>query len=304
MPNTLVDFSNELAAAVEKLSPYVVSVRARHRYPSSGLLWSPNVIVTAAYTIQQDEDISIIAADGKPRAAKLVGLDRGTDLAVLKTEALDMPGATPAQASTVQAGELALVLGRSPDSGANASLGIISAYSGPWRTWRGGELDGYIRLDAKLFPQSSGGAVFNMRGEIIGIATASLSRIAGLAIPAATVSRVTGQLLEKGFVPRGYLGIGVQSIPLPQELTTKLAIANKRGLMLLTVEPAGPADKAGLLIGDIVIGVGDVRAEHTEDLQTYTDSGVIGKSAQIKFIRGGAVKEATLTVGDRPGRRS
>jgi S1-C subfamily serine protease len=134
--------------------------------------------VTAAYTIQQDEDISIIAADGKPRAAKLVGLDRGTDLAVLKTEALDLPGAVPAQASAVKAGELALVLGRSPDSGANASLGIISASSGPWRTWRGGELDGYIRLDAKLFPQSSGGAVFNMRGEIIGIATASLSRIA------------------------------------------------------------------------------------------------------------------------------
>jgi S1-C subfamily serine protease len=105
-------------------------------------------------------------------------------------------------------------------------------------------------------------------------------------------------------VPRGYLGIGVQSIPLPQELTAKLAIANTHGLMLLTVEPAGPADKAGLLIGDIVIGAGDVQIEHTEDLQTYTDSGVIGKSAQIKFIRGGAAKEATLTVGERPGRRS
>jgi serine protease Do len=304
MPNTLVDFSNELAATVEKLSPYVVSVHARRRYPSSGLLWSPNVIVTAAYTIQQDEDISITAADGKPRAAKLVGLDRGTDLAVLKTEALDLPGAAPAQASAVKAGELALVLGRSPDSGPNASLGIISAHSGPWRTWRGGELDGYIRLDAKLFPQSSGGAVFNMRGELIGIATASLSRIAGLAIPAATVARVTGQLLERGFVPRGYLGIGVQSIPLPQELTTKLSIPNERGLMLLTVEPTGPAGKAGLLIGDIVIAVGDVEVEHADDLQTYSDSDVIGKSAQIKFIRGGAVKEATLTVGERPGRRS
>jgi S1-C subfamily serine protease len=304
MENTLINVSNELAGIVQKLSPFVVSVGARRRYPSSGLLWSPNVIVTAAHTIQQDEDIAVTTADGKVFGANLIGRDEGTDIAVVKVDMPQLPGVPPGRAAAVGAGELALVLGRSPHSGANASLGIISAVSGPWKTWRGGELDSYVRLDARLFPQSSGGAVVSVRGEVIGIATSALSRIAGLAIPVATVKRVTEQLLERGFVPRGYLGIGVQSVPLPEELRTRLAVPNRAGLMVLTVESGGPADKAGLLIGDIVIRLGDVVAERIDELQTYTGSGLIGKPVRIHFIRGGELKESTLTVGERPGRRS
>jgi serine protease Do len=304
MENTLISFSNELAGIVQRLNPFVVSVGARRRYPSSGLLWSPNVIVTAAHTIQQDEDISLTTADGKTLGAELVGRDPGTEIAVLKADVPSLPGVAPGRASAVSPGELALVLGRSPRSGVNASCGIISAVSGPWKTWRGGELDSYIRLDARLFPQSSGGAVINMRGEIIGIATSALSRIAGLAIPAATVKRVTEQLLERGFVPRGYLGVGVQSVVFPEELRQRLSIPNHAGLMVLSVESSGPADKAGLLIGDIVIRLGDVLAERIDELQTYSGSGLIGKSVQIHFIRGGVLNESTLTVAERPGRRS
>lgn len=304
MESTLVGFSNELAGIVQRLSPFVVSVGARRRYPSSGLLWGPNVIVAAAHTIQQDEEISLTTADGRVLSANLVGSDPGTDIAVLKADIPELAGVAPGRASAVSAGELALVLGRSPHSGANASLGIVSAVSGPWKTWRGGELDSYIRLDARLFPQSSGGAVVNVRGEIIGMATSALSRIAGLAIPAATVKRVTEQLLERGFVPRGYLGVGVQSVALPEELRIRLGIPNRAGLMVLSVESGSPADKAGLLIGDIVAGLGDVLAERIDELQTYSGSGLIGKSVQIHFIRGGSLKESTLTVAERPGRRS
>ena len=304
MGNTLIDFSNELAGIVQKLSPFVVSVAARRRYPSSGLLWGPNVIVTAAHTVQQDEDITVTTADGKEVSATLAGRDPGTEIAVLKAEIAAPSGAAPVRTRTASAGELALVVGRSPNSGANASLGIISAVSGAWKTWRGAELDAYIRLDARLFPQSSGGAVVNARGEIIGIATSALSRIAGLAIPVATLERVTAQLLERGFVPRGYLGIGVQSVPLPDELAKKLSVSNKGGLMILTVEPGSPADKAGLLIGDIVIALGDVRTEEIENLQTSTGSGLIGKAVKVQVIRGGALHESSLTVGERPGRRS
>jgi S1-C subfamily serine protease len=304
METELVNLSNALAAVVEKLNSYVVSVRARRHYPSSGLHWSSGVIVTADHGVHRDEDISATLADGKTVGAELVGRDPGTDLAVLRAEASGPAGAELARAETVKAGELALVVGRSPDSGANASMGIISASSGPWRTWRGGKLDAYIRLDARLFPQSTGGAVVNARGEIIGIATSALSRVAGLAIPVATIKRVTEKLLEKGFVPRGYLGIGVQPVPFSEELQKRLSIPNKGGLILLTVESDSPADKAGLLIGDIVTGVGDVRVEQTSDLQAYSDSGVIGKSVKVQFVRGGALKESTLTVVERPARRS
>ncbi len=304
MGNTLIDFSNELAGIVQKVSPFVVSVSARRRYPSSGLLWAPNVIVTAAHSIQQDEHISISTADGKEVSATLAGRDPGTDIAVLKAEVPAPIGPAPVRTPTANAGDIALVVGRSPNSGANASLGIISAASGAWKTWRGGELDAYIRLDARLFPQSSGGGVVNARGEIIGIATSALSRIAGLTIPNATLERVAGQLLERGFVPRGYLGIGVQSVPLPDELQKKLAVSNQGGLMILTVEPGSPADKAGLFIGDIVIALDGVRTEEIENLQTYSGSGLIGKAVPIQVIRGGSLHRASLTVGERPGRRN
>jgi len=304
MENALIGLSNELAGVVQDLEPYVVSVRARRYYPSSGLRWSPDVIVTASHTVQRDEDITVSLADGATVEASLIGRDAGSDLAILRVKDAGPSGAERAVSQAVKVGELALVVGRSPNSGVNASLGIISAASGPWRTWRGGQLHAYIRLDARLFPQSSGGAVVNGRGEIIGLATSALSRIAGLAVPVATIKDVTAKLMERGFVPRGYLGIGVQPVPIGEGLRQKLSVPNQNGLIVLTVESNGPADKGGVLPGDIVLGANDVTTEETEDLQAFFQSAQIGKSANIKAIRGGVLKELTVVVGERPGRRS
>lgn len=304
MESALIDVSNELAGIVRAVEPHIVSVRARRHYPSSGVLWSSNAVVTADHTIQREDDIAVTFADGKTTGATLAGRDPGTDLAVLKMESPRSSKEQIGRSKTVEAGELALVIGRSPDSGVNASLGIISAISGTWRTWRGGQLDAYIRLDAKLFPQSSGGAVVNPRGEIIGIATSALSRIAGIAIPVSSIESVTEKLLQKGFVPRGYLGVGVQQVPFSEDLRKKLSIPNRSGLIVLTVEPGGPADKAAILIGDILVGIGDATIEQTDDLQQYSDSGVIGKSVDIKHVRGGVLKQSALTVGERSERRS
>jgi S1-C subfamily serine protease len=302
MESTIINLSNELAAIVRAVDPHIVSVRARRHYPSSGIRWSPDLVVTADHTIQREEEITVTLGDGKTVSAELAGRDPGTDLAVLKIQSPSSSTEQLGRSETVKPGELALVVGRSPDSGVNASLGIVSATSGKWRTWRGGQLDAYIRLDAKLFPQSSGGAVVNVRGEIVGIATSALSRIAGVAIPVSTVQSVTEKLLKRGFVPRGYLGVGVQQVPLSDNLQKKLSISNRSGLIALTVEPSGPADKAGILIGDVVIGLGDAVIERTEDLREYSDSGVIGTSVKIKYIRGGALKESAVTVGERSGR--
>jgi S1-C subfamily serine protease len=305
MDNTLIGLSNQLAEIVQNISRYVVSVRARRHYPSSGLRWAPDVIATASHTVQRDEDITVSLADGATVEASLIGRDPGSDLAVLRLEDDAGPFAGDRDVSdAVKAGELALVVGRSPDSGVNASLGIISAASGPWRTWRGGHLDAYIRLDARLFPQSSGGAVVNGRGEIIGIATSALSRIAGLAIPVSTIKSVTGKLIERGFLPRGYLGIGVQPVPISEGLRQKLSISNQRGLIVLTVESNGPAEQGGILPGDIVFKVNDLAIERTEDLQAFSESAVIGASARVKFVRGGTLNESTIIVAERPGRRS
>jgi serine protease Do len=304
MDKILASFSNELSDIVETISPYIVSVRARRHYPSSGFRWNPEIVVTADHTVHREEDISITLDSGKMVGATLVGRDPATDLAVLRLEASGQSGAGPGRAETVKVGELALVVGRSPDSGANASLGIVSASSGPWRAWRGGNLDAYIRLDARLFPQSSGGAVVNVRGEVIGLASSALSRIAGLAIPISTVKRVTEKLIERGFVPRAYLGVGIQAVPLPEELRKRFSITNRSGLIVLTVEPGSPGEKAGLLTGDILIGLADVQVEETDDLQASLDSAVIGTSVRLKLIRAGALQESSLIVGERPRKRS
>jgi S1-C subfamily serine protease len=303
MATTLSSISNELSEIVQSMDPYVVSVRARRHYPSSGLRWGSEVIVTASHTIQREEDIAISLADGTTAEASFVGRDPGSDLAVLKVKQSGPSAADCGVASAVKAGELALVIGRSPDSGVNASFGIVSAASGRWRTWAGGQLDSYIRLDARMFPQSSGGAVVNGRGQIVGMATSALSRIAPLAISAATITSVTAKLLDRGFLPRGYLGIGVQAVPLSQGLRQKLAVSNESGLMVLTVEPNGPAEKGGVLPGDMLLAADDVTTEKIEDLQAFSYSVTIGKTAKIKLIRGGALDEALVVVSERPGRK-
>lgn len=300
MESSLVNLSSHLAEIVERFSSHVVAVHARRHFPSSGVIWGADAIVTADHTIQRDEEIEVTLPDGKSRSAQLAGRDPGTDLALLRVEDLPAAPRTSAQSESVRAGELALVLGRSPDSGPNASLGIISAVSGPWRTWRGGRLDQYIRLDAKFFPNSSGGAVISARGEIIGIGTSALSRMAGLAIPISVVSRVAEKLLKEGYIPRGYLGVGVQSVPIPETLRAQIPQGNESGVIVLGIEPGGPADQGGLLIGDVIVRLGDTKIENTADVQSFADSGIIGTSVKVSFVRAGTLKESSLKVGERP----
>lgn len=302
MQSTLVSLSSELAKLVEEFQPYVVAVHARGHYPSSGVHWRPGVIVTADHTVRRDEDIQVTLPDGTRADAVLVGRDPGTDLAALKVDGLGGAAPQTGGGDQVKAGELAVVLGRSPDSGPNASLGVISAVSGPWRTWRGGRLDNYIRLDATMFPNSSGGAVVDVRGRLLGIATSALSRIAGLAIPASSINRVLDALVTKGHVPRGYLGIGAQPVGIPDALRASLALTAKSGIMVVKVEAGGPADRAGVFLGDILVSLGDTTLEEFEDLQSVSDSGIIGKQVKARLIRAGAIHELSITVGERPGK--
>ncbi len=302
MQSSLASLSNELAKLVEEFQSRVVAVHARAHFPSSGVHWRPGIIVTTDHAIRREEDIQVTLPAGKTLDATLAGRDAGTDLAVLKVEGLGSPAAQAGEAEPAKVGELVLVLGRSPDSGPNASLGIISALSGPWRTWRGGRLDHYIRLDATLFPNSSGGAVVDCRGRLLGIATSGLSRIAGLAIPASSVNRIVDALLETGRVPRAYLGVGVQPVQIPDGVRTKLSVANKRGVMVVSVESGASADQAGILLGDILTSLGGTNLEQIEDLQSSLDSGEIGKPVKVKFIRAGDLREAAITIGERPGK--
>lgn len=290
MSTQLAALSNELAAAVKQAEPHVVAVHARPRFSSSGVFWKPGVIVTAEHTIRREEEITVTLPDGNTVPATLAGSDAGTDIAVLRVEARL---AGPPHAAAPAPGTLALAIGRSEDSGVNASLGIISACSGEWRTWRGGQLDHYIRLDLNVFPTSDGGAVINTAGELIGVATTALSRIAGLAIPTATIGRVAGQILTRGHVARAYIGVGLQPVELPE---------HHKGLIVLSLETGGPAAKAGVLVGDIFVAVGGRAVAETEDLQGALESTAPGQTVEAGILRGGDSRKIKITVGERPRR--
>jgi S1-C subfamily serine protease len=288
MANELFALSQELAGAVAQAGRNVVAVHARPRFPSSGVFWRPGVIVTAEHTIRREEEITVTLPDGTNTKASLAGSDSGTDIAVLKVDAPGEPVGAPA--ASIAPGHLALTIGRSPDSGVNATMGIISAVSGEWRTWRGGRLDRYIRLDLTLYPGSSGGVVINTAGEVIGIATSALSRIAGLAIPAPTINRVVDEILARGRVSRGYLGVGLQPVELPD---------HRKGLIVLSLEPDGPAAKAGVLIGDIVTALGGAAVGDTDDVQLALERHAMGGAVEVDVLRGGEARKVTVVVGER-----
>jgi S1-C subfamily serine protease len=288
MAHELAALSAELSSVTARAGRSVVAVHARPRFSSSGVLWGPGVVVTAEHTVRREEDITVTLPDGSTAPASLAGSDAGTDIAVLKVES---NGPALAIAGEPAPGELTLAIGRSQDSGVNATMGIVSAVSGAWRTWRGGRLDRYIRLDLTLYPGSSGGLVVNTEGETIGIATSALSRIAGLAIPAATIQRVLDEILSSGHVARGYLGVGLQPVELPN---------HQKGLIVLSVGENGPAAKAGVLLGDILVSLDGSSVSDTDDIQRILEARAIGQSVEAVAIRGGEQRKIAVTIGDRP----
>jgi S1-C subfamily serine protease len=290
--NELTALSTELADVVGKVGKSVVAVDGRPRFGSSGVFWRPGIIVTAEHTIRREDEIEIALPDGAKTSATVAGSDPGTDIAVLKVEG--HAGDVPSVASGDPApGNLALAIGRSPDSGVNATMGIISAVSGSWRTWRGGRLDRYIRLDLTMYPASSGGLVVNTKGEAIGIATSALSRIAGLAIPASTINRVVDEILSRGHVARGYLGVGLQPVELPD---------HHKGLIVLSLEPEGPAAKAGVLIGDVLVSLGGTAVTDTDDIQSVLEGHAVGQKIDAGLVRGGAAVTIGIVIGERSRR--
>ena len=288
--NALTDFSNELANAVERGGQSVVAVHGRPHIPSSGILWTAGVIVTSDHTLKRDEDITITFADGRTVPANLAGRDVGTDLAVLRVEQTEVSAANTADEASLKAGHLVLALGRRGENGISASFGVISAIGGEWRTWRGGQVDRFIRPDISIYPGFSGGALVDVEGRIVGLNTSGLTRGAGVTIPAVTVSRVTDELLSRGHVRRGYLGVGLHPVRLPD---------GREGLIVLSMEPSGPAASAGLFLGDVILTLGGQPVTDTDDVQSHLGGAVIGQPLAAGLFRGGSELQVTVVPAER-----
>lgn len=297
--NALLSLSNELAGAVERVAGAVVAIHARPRLPSTGVHWRPGIIVTADHTVRSDEDITITRPDGRTVPASLIGRDPGTDLAVLRVQDTDLPAGDLGDPGSLKVGHIVLAVGYGP----RASWGIVSALGGRWHTWRGGEIDQLLRLDLTLYPGFSGGPLVDVQGRVVGINTSGLSRQLELAIPVSTVARIAAELIDKGRVSRGFLGVGLQPVRLPESLRRTLTAAPEIGLIVVSVHPDGPAAKSGLVLGDVLVTLDDIPVGAPEDVQAIVGARSVGSTITATILRAGAPAEMRLTVGERPPRR-
>lgn len=288
--------SSALASAVERAAAATVAVSARRRMPASGVVYESGVIVTADHTIEREDEISIRTTGATSIPAKLAGRDAGTDLAVLRIDGGGLTAATAGE--TARVGNIVLALGRS-GAGPEVSLGVVSAISGPTRTWRGGQIEGFIRTDATFYPGFSGGPLIDVSGNVLGINTSGLSRGNGVTLSWATVERVVRALLAHGKIKRGFLGISSQAVGLTENQSGGLG-GQKSGLLVVGAETDGPAGKAGIIVGDIVVGLAGDAVRDTDDLQRLLSGDVVGKSTPVKVLRGGEPRDVPVVIGERP----
>jgi S1-C subfamily serine protease len=299
MSAELIELSNALAQATERAAANVVAVHAEARGSASGVIWRAGVIVTAEHALRRDEEIHATLPGGRVVLATLAGRDPSTDLAVLKCAEASAAAPTFGEATALKPGSLTLVVGRTRASGPVAALGVVSLVTAEHRTWTGAALAPYIRLDVGLQPTAVGGAVVDAQGHTVGIATPRFARFGAIAIPAPAVDRVIDTLLKKGHIPQGYLGIGLQPVRLPEALRQSLQRSEKTAAIVLEVEPESPAHKAGIVIGDILVALAGHPVARLEDVHSQLHGESIGKPLALKFVRGGAMQEVNIVVGER-----
>jgi len=299
MSEALIELSNALAAATERAAIHIVAVHTGPRGSSSGVIWRAGIIVTADHALRSDEEIKVTLPEQRVVSATLVGRDATTDLAVLKCAEAASPVPAFGDAAALAAGHLTLVVGRTRASGPVAALAAVSLAVAERRQWGGATLSPYIRLDVGLQPTAIGGAVVDARSNVVGIATPKFARFGAIAIPAATVNRVADLLLSKGRIPRGYLGVGLQPIRLPAELTQSTHRKGKTATIVLDVAPGGPAHKAGLLIADLLLSLDGHEVLHPGDVHSTLGPDSIGKTFVAQLLRGGELREVRISVTER-----
>jgi S1-C subfamily serine protease len=288
--------SDQMADAVEHVNTALVVVNGRQRQAASGLVYGEDLILTAAHVLERDQEIAVQTYDRRKLSATLVGRDPGSDLALLRVTNLGLTAMT-ASTELARVGQLVLAIGRNGDDGPMASVGIVSSVGGPLRTERGIVLEKYIQTDAISYPGFSGGPLIDTQGAVKGILTTGLINGAVLAIPMTIASTLADTLLKHGTIKRGYLGIASQLINIPT--VQRVGRSQEHGLLLVRVDENSPAQRGGLLLGDILITLDGHAIHDAEDLQLLLTGERVGKAVPVEVIRGSALQVLLVTIGQR-----
>ncbi len=290
--------SRSFTDTIEAVQDGIVTVHGGGRSTVSGVIWRPGVIVTVRHGLRRSDSLQV-AFHSEPFAATLAGSDAGTDLAVLRVEQNIGKPVDSMGAPQVRVGEVVLAVGRSGLGDLSASAGIIARLGSAWRTWRGGQMDRLVRPDLRLYVGQSGSALVNENRHVLGINSAALARQAVITIPTSTIDRVVDAILERGHVPRPFLGAAMQAVPVPEASRSHFAAGVDEALLVLHVEPNAPAAAGGILVGDLVLSVNGLIVHNVHQVQHQLARLAVGDVVPVAVIRGGVRIDLTVTLADR-----
>jgi serine protease DegQ len=291
---SLTAFSNAMADAVAAAAPSVVQVHGRRR-PASGLVYADGIVVTTMRALGREDGLAVRRDDGTAFAAELAGWDPTTTLAVLRVRDLAAPSIAPASEAP-RVGQLALAVARSWSNVVSASAGIVAVIGGPLRTGHRRAIDQVFRTTAPMHDGFAGGAFIDTAGGLLGIATSTEIRGTTVVIPASIAWATVATVLEHGSLKRGYLGIAGQPVGLPE---SQRAGDRTSALLVVAVTADGPAARAGVLVGDLILGLDGHDVTSPEEMFDLLLGDRVGREVPLRMLRGGTRIELPLTIGER-----
>ena len=310
MTTSLEALSQSLSEIIIQTRQSIVAIQGR-RSAAVGIHWREGLIVTSCEGLGAGDTFRLSLPNGqkpeKTLETELLGSDPTTDIAVLAlpdgdTHKEDLPVAKLGDAQRLAVGQLVSTVGyslrRGRSTGQFTSLGMVSQVGGAWRSQSGGQIDQYIEVSLSLRRGSAGCPLINASGEVVGFNTFGPRRSI-ITIPAATVNPIVEQLQQRGKLSRGYLGLGMQAVPLAQNLQQQHALTNQSGIMVVSVDPDSAADAAGMLLGDVMVAVDDTPLESLQQIQALLGPQSVGQPLSLKLLRGGQLQTIAVTVGER-----
>ena len=290
----LATLSEALVERGRRAQPLVARIEALGRPMRSGTLWRKDVVVASEQASPDIDEAKVTLADGSTFAARLAGRDRGTNIVALKLEG--SPDPAPPAAADPHPGALALAFG-ADRGGVSMRLGVIHSVGPAWHSRAGGRIDRRITLDTILTDREEGGPVLDAGGGLLGLSTLGPRRRV-LVIPSATIERVLEPLLSRGRVERGWLGVALQPVLVPEGLQAEAG--QSRGLMIMGVAKDGPAAQAGVLAGDIFVAIGREGVSRPAIVAEHLGPESVGQAIELRLIRAGKVLSLGVTVAARP----
>jgi S1-C subfamily serine protease len=289
----LQSFSNAVAELADTVSPSVVNIGTGRR-SGTGVVWSDGLVVTASHVIGGEENPTVVLSDGRELKSKVVGRDSYTDVALLRVEEDGLKPIQTGSSGETRVGQFVLAMANAFGSKPAATWGIVTSRSRSMRGWWGITIEDAVVTDAKLNPGYSGGPLVDASGRMLGMNVAYFAG-RGVAVSIDSLKDIVGKLSKDGRIKKGFLGVVVEPVELPDEVATSQGVGQEEGLLVRSVEPGSPARNAGVTIGDVILRLGDAKATDEYQLHRALSGEVVGRTTSLWVLRGEKLTELKIT---------